>query len=1131
MALDTDNLLDLGSLTDPETPELLETDLATTLDLEESATHWDPGEINTDTPTSAVSLNRYAAIENAPITVGTDLQLEALATDTTTRADAASTNGDASALADNTLGGGLIDSPVYTGLALGLTARQGGSVDSSANTTNGRAQATSLMGSERPLGSILSSPLTTGTDMTLQSSGINSGAASARTVDGLAEANGVLSGSFGLLESNLVAGSSLSASFNLRNDLSSSAQTVSGPRGDAADGHADEDPESGPQGLSAGDPEQGHQDEPESGVAPDHGVDHGADQELAFGLAAIAQTRRGELSGVSTESISAGTDLAMSTSVGHSGSTQASPFAAGWVLQGNDAVANRATSEAFAVSGSAEALTQIARNTGISTNRVFSGANGSLNAGVANQLQALAETVSGDSTAQLQTDVTLGLSIGDLTVGQNAVVSGKVHNQYPGNTAVPVAQAVSISGDATAEATNQLMAGMDLGLSRVGRNGNFTGSARNIQSSVAQTTTGEAEALAGVNALYGIRVGADGEAPDEGDLAPLSEHDHEALAVPLFIGEAGRVDADADARGGATANTTTGDALAQVDQPLVVGFQSPVLQTGTDLEFDADAINFQRVTATATSGSAQALTSRAGNFTAGVNQSVLTIGQDATGLGASALLDSNATASAVSGDASTQAEAPELGGMDADEVDAHEEEHAGGELDGFTAGIVDSAIRVGRNATNGLRFDATSRTVGTAETVTGDASASLSNEVYGAVDTPLVVGDSILNGSGGTGTANFIANGSSSTTAAAITGAALANTALAGTGFYGGTAKIGRNGNINAASVINGSATADQVTAPSLDPSDHDDYHEGAIGDEPTSRANLVLLSSGLTPGVSDEHGRSISIGNSGNVVGQSLSSGTSTANGINGAVEALSLAQGRGIDLSGDLVIGNTGSVVGRSFVGKWNEQPGGYGVPATADQLQTLANTTTGNAAAASAIDSVGLDGDEGLSVVAGPRGGGIEGRGLAAANTSANTITGEASAANTAEIIGIHNLDLYGGQAGAASNLVLGQAKGAFNTSAMATTGDAVGVSSVNGGGIIGDNNVLRVNGNVSAIADYSNTVMATTVTGLAIARALTNAVGISGYQINLLESGNISANVSTSSIANAQNVSGGAYAYAN
>ena len=1110
MALDSDNLLDLAPASETDAQEILHTDLATSLELaldpqlDVEASNWEPGVINADAPASAMSLNRYAAIENTPITVGTDLQLEALASTNSTRAEAASTNGDATALADNSVGGGLVDSPLHTGLALGLAARQGGSVNATANTTNGTAQATTLTGSERPVGSILSSPLTSGTDMTLQVSGMNTGAANARTVSGLAEANAAPSGSFGLMESNLVAGTNLSANFILRDQLTSSAQTVSGPSGDGAHTSGNEESEAGPQVLSAED------DQADSGSGDES--NQPLDSELKFGVAAIAQTLRGELSGVSTESITVGSDLAMSASVGHSNSTLAAPFASLWVPQGTDAVANLAKSEAFAVSGATEAVTQIGRNTGISANHVFSGANGSLNAGVANQLQALAETVSGDSTAQMQTDASLGLSVGDLTIGQNALVSGKVHNQYPGNAAVPVAQAVSISGDATALATNELMAGVDLGMSRVGLDGSFTGSARNVQSSVAQTTTGQSNAVAGVNELYGIRIGAESEEGDAGELAPL------------FIGRAGRIDADADARGGATANTTTGEALAQVDQPLVVGFQSPVLQTGTDLEFDADAINFQRVTANATSGSAQALTSSQGSLTAGVNQSLLSIGQDATGLGGSALLDSSATASTVTGDASTQVEL-------AEERRSEGYASTSGELDSFTGGIVDSAIRVGRNATNGMRFDATSRTTSTAETVTGNASATRNSEVFGAVGTPLVVGDSILNGSGGTGTANFIANGSSNTIAAAITGAALATTELGGAGFLGGTVNIGRNGNINAASVINGTATADQVSASTVESyaGAHDEHD--SIGEEPSSRANLVLRSSGLAPNVADEHGRSITIGNSGNVVGQSLSNGNSTANSINGAVEALSLAQSRGIDLSGDIFIGNTGSVVGRSFVGKWSEQAGGYAVPANADQLQTLANTTTGDAAAVSAIDSVGLNGNEGLSVVAGPRGGSIEGRGLAAGNTSANTITGEASAANTAEIIGIQNLDLYGGQTGVASNLVLGQAKGAFNTTAMATTGDAVGVSSVNGGGIVGNQNVLRVNGGVSAIADYSNTVLATTVTGLAIARALTNAVGISGYHLNLLESGNINANVTTSSIANSQNVSGSAYAYAN
>ncbi len=50
MALDTDNLPDQASITDAETPALLDTDLATTLDWNEDVAPWDPGEINADTP-------------------------------------------------------------------------------------------------------------------------------------------------------------------------------------------------------------------------------------------------------------------------------------------------------------------------------------------------------------------------------------------------------------------------------------------------------------------------------------------------------------------------------------------------------------------------------------------------------------------------------------------------------------------------------------------------------------------------------------------------------------------------------------------------------------------------------------------------------------------------------------------------------------------------------------------------------------------------------------------------------------------------------------------------------------------------------------------------------------------------
>jgi hypothetical protein len=97
-------------------------------------------------------------------------------------------------------------------------------------------------------------------------------------------------------------------------------------------------------------------------------------------------------------------------------------------------------------------------------------------------------------------------------------------------------------------------------------------------------------------------------------------------------------------------------------------------------------------------------------------------------------------------------------------------------------------------------------------------------------------------------------------------------------------------------------------------------------------------------------------------------------------------------------------------------------------------------------------------------------------------------------------------------------------------MTTTGDAMAESTVNGGGIISDEeNTLRVNGDIKAVANYSNTVLASTVTGLAVAKAVTNAVGISGYEINVLQSGNIVANVGAGAVANAQNVSGPALSY--
>jgi hypothetical protein len=65
-----------------------------------------------------------------------------------------------------------------------------------------------------------------------------------------------------------------------------------------------------------------------------------------------------------------------------------------------------------------------------------------------------------------------------------------------------------------------------------------------------------------------------------------------------------------------------------------------------------------------------------------------------------------------------------------------------------------------------------------------------------------------------------------------------------------------------------------------------------------------------------------------------------------------------------------------------------------------------------------------------------------------------------------------------------------------------------------------NTLLLDGNLTASAILSNTVLASTTTGSANAFAHGDAVGIGGYQINVLTSGNITASAvsNTSAIAN-------------
>jgi hypothetical protein len=74
----------------------------------------------------------------------------------------------------------------------------------------------------------------------------------------------------------------------------------------------------------------------------------------------------------------------------------------------------------------------------------------------------------------------------------------------------------------------------------------------------------------------------------------------------------------------------------------------------------------------------------------------------------------------------------------------------------------------------------------------------------------------------------------------------------------------------------------------------------------------------------------------------------------------------------------------------------------------------------------------------------------------------------------------------------------------------------------GGLIGDGNTAKLDGNVTGIATLSNTVLATTVSGSATAIANSNAVGIGGYDINILKDGVITASATSNTIATANTV---------
>ena len=223
---------------------------------------------------------------------------------------------------------------------------------------------------------------------------------------------------------------------------------------------------------------------------------------------------------------------------------------------------------------------------------------------------------------------------------------------------------------------------------------------------------------------------------------------------------------------------------------------------------------------------------------------------------------------------------------------------------------------------------------------------------------------------------------------------------------------------------------------------------------------------------------------------------------------------------------IGGAGDVQGRGLIGTWGQTNNGDYM--NTEVFSVSAETTNGNANAVGGEEepamftAIGIGGGEDSAVTAGPSGGDITGFAGAAADLSATTTNGDANSASVADLFGIQDVDLQGGRDG--ESTIDGRAQGIFNTTSNSVNGNADATSDVTGVGMDGFSfgEEAMINGNINAVADISNTVMASTVTGSATANATGSAVGVQGYNIEMEGNGVITANASTNIVAVASTI---------
>jgi hypothetical protein len=329
------------------------------------------------------------------------------------------------------------------------------------------------------------------------------------------------------------------------------------------------------------------------------------------------------------------------------------------------------------------------------------------------------------------------------------------------------------------------------------------------------------------------------------------------------------------------------------------------------------------------------------------------------------------------------------------------------------------------------------------------------------------------------------------------------------------------------------------------------------VGDSATTRtdnssATMTLDVRGIQQLVDSSD---VTIGADGNIQSQAQASGSVFAQNVNGklgtgtssspATDAGAYAKGDldvfGVSLGdltstgadANLTIGQSGNITGLGIVGTLTS-----GVLGT--QVAVTSTTTDGTSYAKGLVDSSGIIGTDsgtnssiGLTqslLTAGPLGGDVIGQSITGMAVLANTVgtvgtlTYDASSEMNATISGLQNVDILGGQVGV--NLIKGTTTGDYDSTAITINGDAQASGIVNGYGIFDADNdgFITTSGNIQAISNLLNTVVASSVAGSATATATTTAVGIGGYNITILGSGTLTANATGLSESTASSVAG-------